>query len=88
MKLFPTGHVAITPGAQNILTPAEIASMISRHTTGDWGDVPEEDKEENEQSLLHGWRLLSSYTAGNGEKIWLITEADRSATTILLPSEY
>ena len=88
MDLFPLGRVLVTPGAQEVVSGDELAVMLSRHAKGDWGEVPEDDKQENEQSLLNGWRLLSAYTADNGEKIWLITEADRSATTILLPSEY
>jgi hypothetical protein len=59
---------------------------LSRHQTGDWGEVPDEDKEENELSVKKGFRILSAYTLTNGEKVWVITEADRSATTILTPS--
>ena len=55
---------------------------------GDWGEVPEEDKRENEFSVQQGFRILSAYTTSAGERIWIITEADRSATTILLPDEY
>jgi hypothetical protein len=54
----------------------------------EWGEVPEEDKQENEFSVQHGFRLMSAYTTSAGKKIWIITEADRSATTILLPREY
>ena len=60
-----------------------------RHVCGDWGDLCDEDKEINEDALKYGGRLMSSYTFENtGEKIWIITEADRSATTILFPSDY
>lgn len=60
-----------------------------RHICGDWGDLCDEDKEVNEDALVNGGRLMSSYTFENtGEKIWIITEADRSATTILFPSDY
>ena len=55
---------------------------------GDWGDVPDEDKEENNLSVYKGFRILSSYRLQTGVKVWVITEADRSATTFLLPSEY
>jgi hypothetical protein len=55
---------------------------------GDWGDLPDEDRVENEFSLEHGFRILSSYATAAGEKLWAITEADRSATTLLLPEEY
>jgi len=61
---------------------------LSRHTRGDWGDVDELDRRENERSLVHGFRLLSAYTLISGTKIWIITEADRSVTTVLLPEEY
>jgi hypothetical protein len=67
-------------------TPAE---FLDRHVEGDWGDaLDDEDKQENEFSVEHGLRILSAYTARSGEKIWIITEADRSLTTILLPHEY
>ena len=56
--------------------------------SGDWGDLDERDRRENERSLKHGWRILSSYPVGTSEKIWLIIEADRSVTTILFPKEY
>ena len=60
-----------------------------RHICGDWGDMCDEDKDLNEDALRNGWRLMSSYTFwSTGEKIWIITEADRSATTILFPSDY
>lgn len=73
-------------------TNAEFAfwagQCLYRHVTGDWGEVCEEDKEENALSLEQGFRLLSAYTFTDGTKIWIITESDRSATTILLPQEY
>jgi len=62
--------------------------FLSRHAAGDWGDVSDADREENEFSLAHGFRLLSSYKLRNGTKLWIITEADRSSTTLLLPDEY
>ncbi|MDE3075945.1 MAG: plasmid related protein [Chloroflexota bacterium] len=62
--------------------------LLFRHVSGDWGELDEEDKAENELSLREGFRLLSAYTLRNGEKIWIITEADRSVTTLLLPDEY
>jgi len=67
------------------------ARLLERHASGDWGEVPPEDARENERSLKHGWRLMSSYPVGseaNGERVWVITEADRSSTFLLLPSEY
>lgn len=63
-------------------------SLIVRHVTGDWGDLCQEDKEENELAVKEGFRILSAYKLPTGEKLWVITEADRSATTILRPDEY
>jgi hypothetical protein len=87
---FPLGRVGATPGALRALEQAEQlpAEFLDRHVNGDWGDVPEADKQENEFSVEQGFRILSAYTTSAGEKIWILTEADRSATTILLPSEY
>lgn len=90
MIRFPLGRVVATPGALRALERAEQlpAEFLDRHVNGDWGEVPEEDKQENEFSVEHGFRILSAYTTSAGETIWIITEADRSYTTILLPSEY
>lgn len=63
-------------------------NYLRRHLGGDWGDVSEGDREENEHSLAQGFRLLSAYTLHNGTRFWIITEADRSVTTFLLPEEY
>jgi hypothetical protein len=84
---FPLGQLVITRAAAGRLTPDEIADGIVRHARGDWGDISPEDAKENELSVREGFRLLSAY--GRGERrFWIITEADRSATTILLPEEY
>jgi hypothetical protein len=64
------------------------ACFLARHAIGDWGDLEPTDVAENEHSVAHGFRLLSSYQTSAGEKLWIITEADRSATTLLLPEEY
>ncbi len=87
---FSLGRTAATPGALDALTDAgeTPAFYLDRHITGDWGDVPPEDAQENELSLKEGFRILSAYTLSTGVKIWVITEADRSSTTILLPEEY
>jgi hypothetical protein len=66
------------------LSPA----LLARHRCGDWGEIPPEDARENRRSLEHGWRVLSSYTLPTGAKIWLLTESDRSVTTILKPEDY
>jgi len=65
-----------------------VMSSLSRHARGDWGDLDEEDKKENELSLKEGFRLLSAYERAGLPKIWIITEADRSVTTVLFPDEY
>ena len=90
MIRFPLGRVVATPGALRALEQAEQlpAEFLDRHVNGDWGDVPEADQQENELSVERGLRILSAYTTSAGEKIWILTEADRSATTILLPEEY
>ena len=83
------GRVVATPGALKVLDASEEdpLSLLSRHCSGDWGELDAHDRKENERSLKHGWRVLSSYPVGE-RKIWIITEADRSVTTILLPEEY
>ncbi len=87
--LFPLGRVVATPGALKLLEEAgeDPLTLLSRHRSGDWGKLNPHDRRENERSLKHGWRLLSSYPAG-GKTVWIITQADRSYTTILLPEEY
>jgi hypothetical protein len=89
MGPLPLGRIVATPGALKVLTEAEedLLRYLTRHSSGDWGDLDAHDRRENERSLRHGWRILSSYPVG-GETIWIITEADRSVTTILLPEEY
>ena len=88
--LFELGRIVATPGALRALQKAEQlpAEFLDRHVTGDWGELDEEDKQENEFSVRNGFRILSAYTTAAGDKIWIITEADRSATTLLLPEEY
>jgi len=90
MIRFPLGRVVATPGALSAFEKAEQlpAAFLDRHVHGDWGDVPEEDKQENERSVEQGLRILSAYTTSAGDKIWILTEADRSATTLMLPEEY
>ena len=74
---------------KNALAEAGVApaELLSRHASGDWGDIPAEDAAENRLSLEQGFRVMSSYGVG-GKRVWIITEADRSSTTLLLPSEY
>jgi hypothetical protein len=90
MPKFPLGQIVATPGALAALQEAQDCfwPYLARHSQGDWGEVNAEDAAENELSLQEGFRLLSAYTIKSGVKIWVITERDRSATTILLPGEY
>jgi len=84
---FALGQLLATPGALRVLTPDDLLTLVQRHGSGDWGDLGAEDRAANDAALHDGSRLLSAYTV-DGERLWVITEADRSATTILLPSEY
>ena len=88
--LFRLGQIVGTPGALDALIAAEQrpVELLLRHVTGDWGDLDDEDKKENELSVKEGFRILSAYHLENGAKVWVITEWDRSVTTILLPNEY
>lgn len=88
--LFQPGQVVATPGALEAMQTNHCLSLdlLIRHLSGDWGVIPEEDAQTNQQALQHGYRIMSSYPLANGEKIWVITEADRSYTTFLLPEEY
>jgi hypothetical protein len=88
MAKFPLGQIVITPTAQKALSQSDVNTALARHLNGDWGDVDEHDRKENELSLTQSLRLFSVYHAANGTKFWIITEADRSATTILLPEDY
>jgi hypothetical protein len=90
IPLFPVGQIVATPGALALLEQSNKSPLefVSRHLRGDWGELCREDKTENELSLKHGFRLMRSYKVTDTEMIWIITEADRSVTTLLLPSEY
>ena len=88
--MFALGQVVATPGALKACEEANQTPLefVSKHVAGDWGIVCKEDAELNNQALKEGSRLLSAYETNNNQKIWVITEADRSATTLLLPEEY
>jgi hypothetical protein len=84
---FPLGTIVITANAQASLDPADVQQGLARHARGDWGNIPPEDAELNEFGLKHGERLFSAY--GEGERrFWVITERDRSVTTVLMPLDY
>ena len=87
---FPLGAVCATPGALAALAAAgqPASAFLRRHAAGDWGEVDEHDWAANDDALAQGTRLVSAFTLSTGERIWVITEADRSATTILRPDEY
>jgi len=87
---FPLGQTVATPGALDALTQAgqSPAFFLDRHVQGDWGEVDAEDKRANDLALVQGERLLSAYRTLKGDRLWVITEADRSSTCILLPEEY
>lgn len=88
--LFSLGQISLTIGAQDALKESNQTAneFLAKHSTGNWGDVCDDDKKENELSLIEGFRILSAYKTKNNVKIWAITEAGRSSTTILLPSDY
>ena len=85
---FPLGQAVATSTALVTLPAHDIATALDRHRRGDWGDVGKEDWQANERALKHGERLLSVYYAADGTKFWIITEWDRSLTTVLLPEDY
>jgi hypothetical protein len=87
---FQPGQIVATPGALEAFEASGESPLafLERHLAGDWGELSPEDIRENELSLQHGWRLLSAYRLSTGVKVWVITEADRSVTTVLLPDEY
>ena len=88
--LFSMGHIVATPGALAALdqTGEQTLGFLARHGTGDWGDLDEHDQSMNSRAVFLGDRILSAYTLSDQTKIWIITEADRSSTCILLPEEY
>jgi hypothetical protein len=89
MGPLPLGRIVATPRALRVLRDAgeDPLHYLTRHRSGDWGELDSHDRKENELSLKHGWRIVSSYSVGD-RRVWIITEADRSVTTILLPEEY
>jgi hypothetical protein len=90
MPLFRLGRVVATIGAVDALNEALQSpdEFLERHQTGDWSEMVEEDQKENQNAVERGNRVFSSYKLSTGQKIWVITEWDRSVTTLLLPNEY
>lgn len=89
-RLLPLGQVLATLGAVELLSSLKLAPLrfLLRHMAGDWGDICEEDRQANAEALVHSARVMSVYTLGATQRLWIITEADRSTTTLLLPEEY
>jgi len=85
---FALGDLFCTPGVQQAIPSQELSVALKRHLSGDWGELGPEDKQANDRSLEVGARLLSSYRSASGKKFWIITEANRSSTTLLFPEEY
>ncbi len=86
--LFPLGQAAVTANAARLLTHDEIWAALRRHQAGDWGELVPEDRQSNDRALKTGGRLFSAYRSDNGVKFWVITEWDRSLTTVLLSEDY
>ncbi len=87
-RKFSLGQIVITTNAQQTLSNEDVQTALARHLRGDWGDCDPEDAEENELSLREGFRLFSVYHTEDKTKFWIITEQDRSSTTVLLPEDY
>ncbi len=87
---FRLGCLLATPAALATLKAADVpaVSLVLRHMRGDWGELCQEDRQQNEMALHAGMRVLSNYVLSTGKRVWVITEADRSATTVLLPDDY
>jgi hypothetical protein len=85
---FRLGWLAATPHVLDVLQNEDIVAGLARHRAGDWGDVCQEDRTANDQALENGTRLLSAYRSAAGLTFWIITEGDRSATTVLMPEDY
>ena len=89
LHCFPLGQLLTTPAALGALQAAGLTplALLARHAAGDWGDLDLKDKQLNERALRDGGRLFSAYCLAAGSKVWIITEADRAATTVLLPED-
>jgi hypothetical protein len=88
IALFRLGHLVATPNALAKLQQPDILGALQRHQAGDWGNVDEHDREANDRALTEGTRLFSVYHSAAGLKFWVITEADRSVATVLMPNDY
>ena len=85
---FAPGSIVATPAALATTTPQQLLAALERHLTGDWGDVTAEDAQANEDAVTHGYRIFSVYQLADDNRLWVITEADRSSTCFLRPEDY
>ena len=88
IAVFRLGRIVATPNALQSIAQEDILMGIKRHQAGDWGDLETADREANDRALKVGERILSAYNGSTGIRFWIITEADRSVTTVLLPEDY
>lgn len=88
IALFRLGHLVATPNALDKLQQPDILTALQRHQGGDWGDVDDQDRQANDRALTEGTRIFSVYHSAKQLKFWIITEADRSVTTVLMPEDY
>ena len=85
---FPSGSIVATPAALAVTSSQQLLEALEHHLTGDWGNVSAEDAQANEDAVTHGYRVFSVYQMADDSRFWIITEADRSSTCVLLPSDY
>jgi hypothetical protein len=88
LQRFSLGRILATPGALETLNPMQINQLLFRHHSGDWSEMDPEDQAANERALDEGSRIFSAFQVADNVRIWIITEADRSSTCVLLPDEY
>ena len=87
-KFVPLGRTVATPAALGTVSQPDIVAALRRHAAGDWGDVTPDDRAANDNALKSNERILSVYRSATGTTFWVLTEADRSVTTVLLPDDY
>lgn len=88
VAVFRLGRIVTTPNALESITQEDILLAIQRHQAGDWGNLTDDNRAANDRALVQGTRILSAYNASNGTRFWIITEGDRTVTTVLLPEDY
>ncbi len=88
VRAVEMGMLYVTPGVILKIKSVEVFAALDRHASCDWGLICDQDREANEEALIHGFRIMSVYKDSKNTNFWIITEADRSVTTVLLPEEY